>query len=125
MKNVQTGRCLDSNHAGKLYTLGFNGGGHQKWIVSRDEGGYSFKNVATNRFLDSGLVEGGPHAYPTGDTPFQKWTLSSAAAGGFMLVSVRLAQLGSSYALDSNYAGDVYTHPSYAGPHQSWIPYAT
>ncbi|MFE7469500.1 RICIN domain-containing protein, partial [Streptomyces sp. NPDC057499] len=30
-KNVATGKCLDSNGAGKVYTLGCNGGDNQHW----------------------------------------------------------------------------------------------
>ncbi|MFI2212392.1 hypothetical protein [Streptomyces sp. NPDC020141] len=30
IKNVATGECLDSNHAGEVYTLGCNGRDYQR-----------------------------------------------------------------------------------------------
>jgi hypothetical protein len=53
--NVATGRCLDSNAAGKVYTLPCNGGANQKWrTISPGWDDYDWlqiENVATGMCL--------------------------------------------------------------------------
>ncbi|MET9516429.1 RICIN domain-containing protein [Streptomyces sp. NPDC002994] len=50
VKNMATGRCLDSNANQAVYTRACNGGSYQKWAIST---GYKLKNVATGFYLDS------------------------------------------------------------------------
>ena len=49
LTNAVTGRVLLSDHSGKVYTLPYNAGHHQKWRMQ----GEFFQNVSTGRYLDS------------------------------------------------------------------------
>ncbi|MEZ7005478.1 RICIN domain-containing protein [Streptomyces sp. AD55] len=72
-KNVATGKCLDSNGAGKVYTLGCNGGNYQRWTVRESGAGVVvWKNVATGRCLDS---NGAGNVYTLGCNGgnYQRW----------------------------------------------------
>ncbi len=48
IRNVATGRYLDSNHNGGVYTLPHNGGNYQKWWLQESK----VINVATGLALD-------------------------------------------------------------------------
>src|SRR5262245_16836462 len=53
IRNWKTGRCLDSNWDGAVYTLGCNGGDYQKWKVEYFSlSKYQIKNVATGRCIN-------------------------------------------------------------------------
>ena len=54
LKNVATGKYLDSNENGNVYAIDANNGDYQKWIIENDENnGIRLVNLATNRTLDS------------------------------------------------------------------------
>src|SRR5262245_23564069 len=54
LKNLATGKVLDSNFDGDVYTLQPNGGWYQRWKAYESTFGTRvFVNVATGRCLDS------------------------------------------------------------------------
>lgn len=54
MRNVATGRILDSNGNGDAYTLPSNGGNYQKWHIEPTHNGtFHLVNFATGKRLDS------------------------------------------------------------------------
>lgn len=54
IRNVATGRVLDSKGDGTVYTNGQNFGDYQKFNVSQSGQGWAtLQNVATGNFLDS------------------------------------------------------------------------
>ena len=73
MKNVATGRCLDSNEQGNVYAIACNGGPYQKWIVTlRTNGRRSISNRATGRLLDSN-AQGNVYTLPSNLSRYQLW----------------------------------------------------
>ena len=73
LKSLATGRVLDSNGAGKAYTLGYNHGNYQKWDVQQSGNGYAhLRNVATGLYLDSNH-EGNLYTLAHNGGDFQKW----------------------------------------------------
>jgi Ricin-type beta-trefoil lectin domain-like len=77
-RDVATGRCLDSNTEGEVYTLGCNGGSFQKWIVVHtDYGTVTLRNLATGFMLDSG-PGGDVYTLPANGGSYQKWIATAA-----------------------------------------------
>ena len=72
-QNLATGRCLDSNTSGSVYTLGCNGGSFQKWnVIANSDGTRSFRNLATSRCLDSN-TSGSVYTLGCNGGSFQRW----------------------------------------------------
>ncbi|WP_018350400.1 RICIN domain-containing protein [Longispora albida] len=46
--NAATGLVLDSNSSGSVYVMASNFGNYQKWKKSYSNGGWEFRNAATN-----------------------------------------------------------------------------
>ncbi|KAB8029859.1 RICIN domain-containing protein [Fluviispira multicolorata] len=73
-QNYETGRFLDSNYNGNIYTLPQNGVDFQKW--NRQYSGipnrYYLQNKATGHYLDSNY-NGDVYTLPFSDSHYQKW----------------------------------------------------
>jgi len=122
LRNVRTGRVLDSNHTGHTYTLDLNGGYFQQWLF-RPAGFdwmfdmYTLQNVATGRLLDSN-ANGTVYTLPANGGPYQLWIKMTGRQDGFLLMNRATRRV-----LDSNFAlpvGSVYTLRINGGNFQSW-----
>ena len=72
VRNVATGRCLDSSST-RVYTSWCNGGSFQKWFVQeRGFGAVVLRNLATGYVLDSNAARS-VYALPENGGSYQKW----------------------------------------------------
>lgn len=121
IRNWATGKCLDSNFAGQVYTLPCNGGGFQRWTIEYYSGDqWRIRNTTTALCLD-GNNNGAVYTRPCQDpNAWQKWIPTSFQ--GIPLWSVvRFGHAtNSSWCLDSNTGGSVYTLPCNGGGFQDW-----
>jgi hypothetical protein len=112
-RNYRTGRCLDSNDAGHVYTLGCNGGNYQNWRVeyftSLDcEPAYGecypiyrIRNAQTRRCLDSDFNRS-LYTSPCQDPNlWQKWEVDAWTDGQNRQV-IQIKDVRTSWCLDAN-----------------------
>lgn len=127
IRNWETGRCLDSDWNGNVYTLPCNGGNYQKWYIqwNFDRCGYSYcqtgflvRNVATDRCLDSW---GSPYVVTSSEcwvrSDNRSWQVSTS--NNYVVTRFKWFT-DSNFCLDSNYAGNVYTQWCNGGGFQNW-----
>lgn len=125
--NAETGRCLDSNLAGNVYTnpCQYPGNPYQDWqasiwLVVTHPGVthqfFSFRDYATDRCLDSNAA-GNLYTLPcqAPGNPYQTWWPADQN-----LLSLNVYDGATSRCLDSNSAGNAYTLPCNGGPFQEW-----
>lgn len=124
IKDLQTGRCLDSNAAGSVYTSpcqapanSYQDWVRTNWTVYYCGAGcpalfYSFMDLATGRCLD-GNGAGSVYTLPcqAPGNPYQVWLQSGPSS---------LVSHGTNRCLDSNYNGNAYTLPCNGGNFQNW-----
>ncbi|MFG2617543.1 RICIN domain-containing protein [Streptomyces sp. NPDC048507] len=117
IRNEQTGRCLDSDQAGKVYTNPCTANNpYQQWISVNLGTDYyfSFKNVATGKCL-TGVSEDTVRTMSCAEGSYrpQRW-------GTFN--NGRSNQLWNANALDSDDKGNVYLKESTPNNrYQSWL----
>jgi hypothetical protein len=120
--DVATGRCLDSNYAGKVYTTTAtacsSGNRYQLWLDWYDANtNFESTDYQTVRCLDSNS-SGNVYTLPCNGGNYQKWYVTgNVLSGEWNIVNVATGR-----CLDSNAAGAVYTNPCGAGNrYQTWI----
>ncbi|WP_018352641.1 RICIN domain-containing protein [Longispora albida] len=111
--NGATGYCLDGDYAGRVYTMGCNGGNYQNWYVIDHGTSQELVSAQTGRCLDSNAV-GNVYTLPCNGTAYQKWTLVFTQ-GGYGYSNVATGRV-----LDSNWQGQAYTLPLNNSPYQTW-----
>ncbi|RBQ18461.1 xylanase [Spongiactinospora rosea] len=115
IRSWKTGRCLDSNFKGEVYTQPCNAphtNRHQYWIFT---GGH-LKNDATGRCLDSngdGRLYTLPCQWPN---TWQDWEAQQGRARDVAIIQ----NLRTGLVLDSNEGGGAYTHRRNGGFYQDW-----
>lgn len=127
LRNVQTGRCLDSDFQGRVYTSPCNTAvSNQFWepLFRGHIGGYdnvTLKNAATGRCLAyywSGKIEMSIQCDE--DPTWNSENTFYAVGSGWSNVVFAAAGPSGMMAIHSNYAGDVIPAKANYGNWQSW-----
>ncbi|MFK0046015.1 RICIN domain-containing protein [Streptomyces sp. NPDC090741] len=139
LKNAKTGRCLDSNFAGEVYTLPCqHGNDHQIWEISDDlpseyrtaedgHGRFRFRNRATGRCLWVVAAAGGSNgALGTAscvDMIPQYTTFIDGVGNGFSNVYLRGQHAltgGRPFCVGGSYSQAYAQSCNYSNPYQRW-----
>ncbi|WP_050371392.1 RICIN domain-containing protein [Streptomyces acidiscabies] len=123
LRNWETGRCLDSNGNGDVYTLPCQpGNAYQTWTVDlyrhSDYDEVTFRNNATGRCLY--WADGSVRTAPCTSSGDWGHNLSIWRAVGSGWDNVQLTDAGGGSCLDSNRAGNAYMLGCNGGGFQRW-----
>jgi serine/threonine-protein kinase len=115
----KTGRCLDSNSRGRVYTLPCNGGRYQIWD---ETSAGELMNSETGLCLQGGMDRVHVRTTTCGHTAGWEFgnVPDNAPVGTGTLTDGAYDVPGQLFALDSNYSGHVYEGPTNDGPYQLW-----
>ncbi|WP_445395228.1 RICIN domain-containing protein [Streptomyces sp. LE64] len=113
LKNVATGRCLESDATDRVYLRVCDAGAQQRWSVSGSTSGYYLKNQVTGRCLDSDTL-GEVVTYSCTTAARGRWIVSSSSAH---VLSYAL----SGHCLEGEATGRVHTRTCNSGTHQRWL----
>lgn len=117
--NVATGRCLDSDALGRVYTLGCNGGRYQDWYVGQEANWRELVNAVTSRCLEPNFFGTVVTLNCTSSNRNPTFVvLPAGGTGRYFLMAISGASAGS--CLDSNGAGNVYMASCNNGDYQRW-----
>lgn len=112
--NSVTGRCLQSNAGGNVWTQSCNGSNFQRWVVQPVSGNIkSLKNVATGRCLSN--LGGVISTKPCNPGNPQKWRRIPQANN-----TVSLQNVATGRCLSSTPVGQVITPACSASNFQKW-----
>ncbi len=102
VQSQTTGRCLDGNRDGKIYTRGCEGNNaYQQWDIGKNGSNWVFKSQGTALCLDSGNDAKVYANNCKSDNPYQRWEFSSGDGGTYKNEKTGLC-------LDSDNKGNVY-----------------
>lgn len=111
----RTGRVLDGNSKGRVYTLAWNKGDYQRWVFEDlGDGYYKIKQKKTGRVLD-GNSKGKVYTLAWNGGDYQRWSLEDLGDGYYMIKQKRTGRV-----LDANSKGKMYTLAWNGGDYQKW-----
>lgn len=124
LKNRATGRCLDSNSQGAVYTLPCQkGNGYQTWIMNGTFNEQaSFRNQATGKCLDM-WFDGSRPVLTVGECrSFNNFRPTPSAEPGKFLVeiSAQFLEMRERVCVDSDHEGHAYALECNSGGYQKW-----
>ncbi|GIF40775.1 RICIN domain-containing protein [Actinoplanes xinjiangensis] len=124
LQNHATGRCLDSNDRGDVYTLPCEKGNpHQKWYFDSNSDQHmdtpiGLRNAATGRCLSGDLDDAGNPQLTTGEC----WSAFRPAGPSWddITLSGRFLELTGRSCIDGNHGGEAYFLHCNGTDHQRW-----
>jgi hypothetical protein len=112
IRNRATGRCLEGNHGGHVYTAPCNQSSYQGWIYTPGSNGWAtIKNWQLNWCLDGN--NGRVYGLGCNGGNYQKWVFHRSTSN-------RIGHNATPTYLDGNHEGSVYLSPANNGEFQKW-----
>jgi len=111
-----TSRVLDGNQKGDSYSLIWNQGDYQRWVISDLGDGYCrITQRATGRVLD-GNADGKIYTLDWNGGDYQKWKIEDLGGGCY-----KISQKATGRVLDGNRKGMIYSLAWNSGDNQRWL----